>query len=68
VSDAPYAEPAPLEGSDHEALVALVAAAAADGPEALRLLWDELVVRLGPDSASRLWQEGLAQGDADQQT
>lgn len=64
----PYTEPAALDGLDHQALVALVAATAASGPVALRRLWDDLSSRLGDDAASRLWQEGLAQSDASQQT
>jgi hypothetical protein len=68
VTDVPYTEPETLEGTDHGALVALVAATAPLGSDALRRLWDDLVARLGPDAASRLWQEGLAESDASQQT
>jgi hypothetical protein len=68
VTNDPYTEPEALDGTDHAALVALVAAAAGQGPDALRRLWDDLVARLGVDAASRLWQEGLAESDASQQT
>jgi hypothetical protein len=68
MSEVPYAEPAPLDHGEHAALVEQVAAAAAAGPDALRLLWDELRATVGSEAASRLWQEGLAQLDASQQT
>jgi hypothetical protein len=68
VTDVPYTEPAALDGRDHGELVALVAATARQGPAALRVLWDDLVALLGAEAASRLWQEGLAQSDAAQQT
>jgi hypothetical protein len=68
VTDDPYAEPEALDGTDHGALVALVAATAGQGPDALRRLWDDLVAQLGVDATSRLWQEGLAESDASQQT
>ena len=68
MTDAPYTEPAVLVGTDHDGLVALVAATSAHGPAALRRLWDDLVGQLGTDAASRLWQEGLAASDASQQT
>ncbi len=67
-SGPPYVEPVALDGSDHSDLVAVVAAAATRGPEALRPLWDNLTAQLGSEAASRLWQEALAQSDADQQT
>ena len=67
-SDAAYVEPSALTGPDHSGLVTDVAAAASRGPEALRALWDSLVLELGSEAASRLWQEALAESDADQQT
>jgi hypothetical protein len=68
VSDDRYTEPAGLDGTDHDALVARVTATAGQGPAALRRLWDDLVELLGADATSRLWQEGLAESDASQQT
>jgi hypothetical protein len=68
MSEVPYTEPEPLDHAEHAALVAQVVAAAAAGPDALRLLWDELRAQVGTEAASRLWQEGLAQLDASQQT
>ena len=68
MTDDPYAEPEALDGTDHDALVALVASTAGQGPAALRRLWDDLVAQLGTDATSRLWQEGLAESDASQQT
>ncbi len=68
MTDDPYTEPDALDGTDHDALVALVAATAGQGPAALRRLWDDLVAQLGADATSRLWQEGLAESDASQQT
>lgn len=68
MTEVPYAEPEPLQHADHAALVAAVMAAAAQGPDELRRLWDVLRAQVGPEAASRLWQEGLAQGDASQQT
>jgi hypothetical protein len=68
VTENRYTEPAALEGLDHTALVALVAGTAGAGPVALRRLWEDLCSRLGEDAASRLWQEGLAELDASQQT
>jgi hypothetical protein len=68
MSGTPYTEPEPLADTDHAALVAQVVAAAAAGPDALRELWDVLRAQVGGEAASRLWQEGLAQGDASQQT
>ncbi len=55
-----------LTEHEHEGLVRVVTETAAQGPVALRRLWDDLVERYGLEATSRLWQEGLASSDIGQ--
>ena len=52
--------------ADHARLVAVVAAAAADGTDSLRLVWDDLLASYGAETASRAWQEALSSSDVGQ--
>jgi hypothetical protein len=67
---ASYASPGPVVGAldhaEHARLVAVVTATSAQGPGAMRRLWDALVADHGAEAASRVWQEALASSDVGQ--
>jgi hypothetical protein len=68
VEDVPAEARPALDSAEHDRLVALVAETAVRDPDALAVLWREVVAAHGTLAASRVWQEALAATDAEQQT